>query len=112
MVNTGKIAAQCSHATLACYKRLSRETQRDSNSLEARILRRWEQMGQAKIAVQVKSQDDILQLMGVARSLGVTAEVISDAGRTQIEAGSLTVLGVGPAPKSVVNQITGHLKLL
>lgn len=54
----------------------------------------------------------MLELRRKARSLGVTAEVIQDAGRTQIEAGSMTVLGVGPAPKSVVDQITGHLKLL
>lgn len=45
-------------------------------------------------------------------SLGLVAEVIQDAGRTQIEAGSLTVLGIGPAPASVINQVTGHLKLL
>jgi peptidyl-tRNA hydrolase, PTH2 family len=108
----GKIAAQCSHATLACYKRLAREARRNPNSADARILRMWEHMGQAKIAVQVKSQDEMMQLMAVARSLDVISEVISDAGKTQIEAGSLTVLGVGPAPKSLVNQVTGNLKLL
>lgn len=53
-----------------------------------------------------------MTLQAVAASLGVTAEVIADAGRTQIESGSLTVLGVGPAPKSVVDKITGGLKLL
>ncbi len=73
---------------------------------------RWERFGQAKIAVQIKGQDEILALMGTARSLGVTAEVVADAGRTQIEAGSLTVLGVGPAPKSLVDKVTGGLKLL
>ncbi|CRK34434.1 hypothetical protein BN1723_004068 [Verticillium longisporum] len=52
------------------------------------------------------------KLRAAARAQGVTAEVIADAGRTQIEAGSLTVLGVGPAPKSLVDKITGHLKLL
>lgn len=52
------------------------------------------------------------ELMGKARSLGITAEVIQDAGRTQIDPGSLTVLGVGPAPKSKVDQVTGGLKLL
>jgi PTH2 family peptidyl-tRNA hydrolase len=76
------------------------------------VLRQWEQLGQAKIAVQVKSEVEMLELMGRARSLGVTAEVIRDAGRTQIESGSKTVLGVGPAPKSLVDSITGHLKLL
>lgn len=108
----GKIAAQCSHATLACYKTLLRASQRDPSSPEARLLKQWERRGQAKIAVQIKSQDELMELMGKARSLGVTAEVIQDAGRTQIEAGSLTVLGVGPAPKSLVDKVTGHLKLL
>jgi len=108
----GKIAAQCSHATLACYKTLFKAAQRAPGSPEARLLRRWERGGQAKIAVQVRGHDDVMQLMGVARSLGVTAEVIADAGRTQIEPGSLTVLGVGPAPKSLVDKVTGHLKLL
>ncbi|GKT86994.1 peptidyl-tRNA hydrolase 2 [Colletotrichum tofieldiae] len=85
---------------------------KDPSSPAANILKRWERLGQAKIAVQIKNQDEMLELMGKARSLGVTSEVIADAGRTQIEAGSLTVLGVGPAPRSLVDQITGHLKLL
>ncbi|KAI0850139.1 PTH2-domain-containing protein [Daldinia vernicosa] len=108
----GKIAAQCSHATLACYKTLTRAAQRNPSSAEARLLQRWERRGQAKIAVQVKSEAELLELMGKARSLGITAEVIQDAGRTQIDPGSLTVLGVGPAPKSLVDKVTGGLKLL
>lgn len=76
------------------------------------MLARWEKYGQAKIAVQLKSQDEMLELCRKARAKGLTAEVIKDAGRTQIEAGSMTVLGVGPAPKSLVDEITGHLKLL
>ncbi|OTB12909.1 hypothetical protein K445DRAFT_320405 [Daldinia sp. EC12] len=108
----GKIAAQCSHATLACYKTLSHAAQRNTSSAEARLLQRWERRGQAKIAVQVKSEGELLELMAKARSLGITAEVIQDAGRTQIDPGSLTVLGVGPAPKSLVDNVTGALKLL
>ncbi|KAL9089094.1 MAG: hypothetical protein Q9165_005907 [Trypethelium subeluteriae] len=102
----GKIAAQCSHATLACYKAFLRQ------SPDSPILKRWERYGQAKIAVQVKSEDDILVLQAQAVSLGVCAQVIHDAGRTQIVSGSATVLGVGPAPKGMVDQVTGHLKLL
>ncbi|GJN73370.1 peptidyl-tRNA hydrolase 2 [Purpureocillium lilacinum] len=105
----GKIAAQCSHATLACFKALSRAA---PDSPQRKVLSRWEKLGQAKIAVQVKGQDEMLELRRRARALGLTAEVIQDAGRTQIEAGSMTVLGVGPAPKSLVDQVTGHLKLL
>jgi len=62
--------------------------------------------------VQVKSEEELEILQAQAVSLGVCAKIIHDAGRTQIASGSATVLGVGPAPKSVINQVTGHLKLL
>lgn len=110
---TGKIAAQCSHATLACYKSLARAARKAGPaSAPAALLARWERLGQAKVAVQTKSLDEVRALLARARGLGLTAEVIQDAGRTQIDPGSLTVLGVGPAPKSVVDKVTGHLKLL
>lgn len=105
----GKIAAQCSHATLACYKTMSGAA---PESPASKLLLRWERHGQAKVALQVKSQQELVDLRFKALDLGITAEVIQDAGRTQIEAGSLTVLGVGPAPKSLVDKVTGHLKLL
>lgn len=47
-----------------------------------------------------------------AMSLGLCARVIHDAGRTQIAAGSATVLGIGPAPKGRIDEVTGGLKLL
>ncbi|KAF2224761.1 peptidyl-tRNA hydrolase PTH2-domain-containing protein [Elsinoe ampelina] len=102
----GKIAAQCGHATLACYKTLL------NDSSASTILQRWERYGQAKIAVQVKSEEELEILQAQAVSLGICARIIHDAGRTQIASGSATVLGVGPAPESMVNQVTGGLKLL
>ncbi|GBF61795.1 peptidyl-tRNA hydrolase [Trichophyton mentagrophytes] len=101
----GKIAAQCSHATLACYKYYF------SKSPNSPILKRWEQQGQAKVALQTKSEDDLLVLQAQAISLGLCARVIQDAGRTQVASGSRTVLGI-LGPKSVVDSVTGHLKLL
>ncbi|OGE51589.1 hypothetical protein PENARI_c013G09163 [Penicillium arizonense] len=101
----GKIAAQCSHATLACYKYFL------EYAPDSAILRRWERGGQAKIALQVKSEDEVLVMQAQAMSLGLCARVIQDAGRTQIASGSKTVLGI-LGPKSVVDGVTGHLKLL
>lgn len=103
---SGKIAAQCSHATLACYKALIRADPAHP------CLQRWERLGQAKVALKVDSEDDMLMLQAQAVSLGLCAQVIHDAGRTQIASGSATVLGIGPAPKSHIDQVTGHLKLL
>lgn len=102
----GKIAAQCGHATLACYKTL---LQADAAHP---VLKRWERLGQAKVALKVDSEDEMLMLQAQAVSLGLCAQVIHDAGRTQIASGFATVLGIGPAPKSKVDEVTGHLKLL
>ena len=102
----GKIAAQCSHATLACYKYFL------SRAPTHPLLKRWEKFGHAKIALQVPSEEEMQMLQAQAISLGLCAQVIHDAGRTQIASGSTTVLGMGPGPKSVIDQVTGHLKLL
>ncbi|KAF1852214.1 peptidyl-tRNA hydrolase 2 mitochondrial precursor [Cucurbitaria berberidis CBS 394.84] len=102
----GKIGAQCGHATLACYKHFLRHAPNST------ILRRWEQMGQAKVALQIKSEEELETLQAQALSLGLVAHIIHDAGRTQIASGSATVLGIGPAPRGVIDQVTGHLKLL
>lgn len=101
----GKIAAQAGHATLACYKALVADVRLKT------LLRRWERGGQAKVAVQVKSEEELDELQARAMSLGLCARVIRDAGRTQIASGSKTVLGV-VGPKGVVDNITGGLKLL
>lgn len=99
----GKAAAQCSHATLGCYKLML--------STNPAMLKRWERSGQAKITLQTRSLDEMELLYAQALSLNVNAYIVHDAGRTQIEPGSATVLGLGPAPKPVLDQITGELKL-
>lgn len=76
------------------------------------ILRRWERTGQAKVALQVATEAELETLRARARSLGLCAQVVRDAGRTQVASGSATVLGVGPGPRSVVDAVTGGLKLL
>ncbi|KAH7911233.1 peptidyl-tRNA hydrolase PTH2-domain-containing protein [Hygrophoropsis aurantiaca] len=103
-MTSGKIAAQCGHATLACYKALMRTN--------PGLVQHWERTGQAKIALKGSSEDELLELEAIAKSLNLCARSILDAGRTQIEAGSRTVLGIGPAPVELINQVTGHLRLL
>ncbi|KAF8965822.1 Peptidyl-tRNA hydrolase protein 2, mitochondrial [Entomortierella lignicola] len=99
----GKAAAQCCHATLANYKELAKKS--------PKTLTRWEYCGQAKVTLKVDNEDDMLLLQAQARSIGLAAHSIRDAGRTQIAAGSRTVLAVGPGPVSVVDSVTGKLKL-
>ena len=42
----------------------------------------------------------------------IVAIVISDAGHTEIPKDTKTVLGVGPAPSNLIDQVTGSLSLL
>ncbi len=43
---------------------------------------------------------------------GLPTYVVRDAGRTQVAAGSQTVLAIGPGPEDVIDEVTGELKLL
>ena len=47
-----------------------------------------------------------------AAALGLPSYIVHDAGRTQIAAGSQTVLAIGPGAVSQVNLVTGGLSLL
>ncbi|KAJ7293366.1 peptidyl-tRNA hydrolase PTH2-domain-containing protein [Mycena rebaudengoi] len=82
-MTTGKIAAQCSHAVLACYKTL--------RAKDPALLRRWKG---AIFVLRCADEDQLLTLQAQAQSLNLCARSIQDAGRTQIAAGSTTVLGV------------------
>ncbi|SCV99757.1 LAFE_0B01838g1_1 [Lachancea fermentati] len=105
----GKVAAQCCHAALACYRLIASDPTRDSYNPE--MTERWLRCGQAKITLKCPDKETMDELFAKAISLGVNSYVVHDAGRTQIAAGSATVLGLGPAPKAVMDQITGDLKL-
>lgn len=46
----GKAAAQCSHATLGCYKQALKQP---------RVLREWEDMGQAKVVLKCEEEKEL-----------------------------------------------------
>ncbi|RUS19680.1 hypothetical protein BC937DRAFT_87111, partial [Endogone sp. FLAS-F59071] len=99
----GKAAAQCAHAALANFKVMQKTN--------PEMLSEWEETGHAKITLKCDSEDQMLALRNQARTMGLCAMSIQDAGRTQIAAGSRTVLAIGPGPVKIINDITGHLKL-
>lgn len=70
-MDKGKIAAQCSHATLACYKAL----QAGNPSL----LKQWERSGQAKVALKCTTEAELLELEASAKALNLCARSIRDA---------------------------------
>lgn len=100
----GKIAAQCGHATLGAYK-LARKFCKTA-------LYGWERRGVAKICLKAEREIELYEILQQAKSIGLVCFIVEDAGRTQIAAGSRTVLALGPAPVSIIDQITSHLELL
>ncbi|EDR16072.1 uncharacterized protein LACBIDRAFT_301783 [Laccaria bicolor S238N-H82] len=100
-MSSGKIAAQ--HATLACYK--------IAMTVNPKLLRQWDQAGQTKVVLRCTGEEELLVLEARARSLKLCVRSIEDAGKTQIAAGSRTVLGILGSGR-LVNQVTGKLRLL
>ncbi|XP_075417619.1 peptidyl-tRNA hydrolase 2, mitochondrial [Tenrec ecaudatus] len=99
----GKVAAQCSHAAVSAYKQIQRRN--------PELLKEWDYCGQPKVVVKAPDEETLIELLTHAKMLGLTVSLIQDAGRTQIEPGSRTVLGIGPGPADLIDKVTGHLKL-
>lgn len=99
----GKAAAQCSHASVMAYNQAAKK--------DPSLLKLWMLSGQRKVVLKTESESSLLELRREAAKLGIMTSVVRDAGHTQVAPGSLTVMGVGPAPENLVDKATGHLKL-
>jgi PTH2 family peptidyl-tRNA hydrolase len=75
------------------------------------MLKDWERHGEKKVALQIHSQKEMDEIELKAFGLSVPTQVIRDAGRTEVEPGTKTVIAVA-GPAYMVDQVTGHLKLL
>ena len=51
-------------------------------------------------------------MKGRCEVLGIAHGLIADAGRTELPAGIITALAIGPADDKVVDKITGSIPLL
>ncbi|MEM2970910.1 MAG: peptidyl-tRNA hydrolase Pth2 [Candidatus Bathyarchaeia archaeon] len=103
-LSKGKIAAHSGHAAVSAAE-------------EARKHRKawwkaWISEGQCKIAVKVKIEKEILELEKQAKELALPCALIRDRGLTEVPPGTITCLGIGPAPSEVVDRLTGKLPLL
>jgi len=97
----GKIAAQASHASIAAF-------------LKATEIKRelWLGMGMAKVVLKVSSEEELNKIYAAAKRAKLPAELIADRGLTQLEPGTATAVGIGPADDADIDKITGKLKLL
>ncbi|KAG5507493.1 hypothetical protein JIQ42_07791 [Leishmania sp. Namibia] len=121
-MGSGKIAAQCAHAAVAVVEEIlaaksaeSAAAQPALNPVSAAWVQwydAWSASGCSKVALQCPDEATMMALAKHARQVNLPHYVIRDAGRTQVAPGSKTVVAVGPGPKSLIDEVTGQLKLL
>lgn len=102
-MSKGKMAVQVAHASvisaLSC------------KATNAKWFRNWYDEGQKKVVVKAEDVDELLAMQKEAEKLNIASAMIDDAGLTELPPGTTTCLGLGPAPNSVIDQVTGNLKL-
>ena len=103
-MGTGKLAAQVAHAAVMAVEITKIRNLNWFNS--------WFKAGQAKVVVKVQTLGELLEIRKHAESLHLTVAVIQDSGLTQIPAGTVTCIGIGPGPSGLIDKVTNHLKLL
>jgi len=100
----GKIAVQCAHAAISAAEEARNQLHSWWQS--------WIEEGQLKVALRVPDLGSILDLERKGRAKGIPVQVVKDKGLTQIPPGTITCLGLGPAPAALVDSLTGNLPLL
>jgi len=107
-MGAGKIAAQVAHAAIGLYDDIMNGD--DEYHIEA--LNYWNTFGAKKIVLKCDNYETMKQVAIQAKQSQLPFILISDAGHTQIPAGSVTVLGIGPDSSEKINKLTGNFKLM
>ncbi|WP_455369782.1 peptidyl-tRNA hydrolase Pth2 [[Eubacterium] cellulosolvens] len=100
----GKIAAQVGHASIEGSEIVRKENRS--------LWKEWIQKGQCKVVLKVASLAEINKLVSKASKLDLSVAIIQDKGLTQIPANTLTCIAIGPGPTKLIDDVTGHLRLL
>lgn len=102
-LSRGKAAAQAGHAAVSAAEEARRH--------HKKWFEAWLREGQCKIAVKVKTEKELIKLEIQAKECCLPCALIVDKGLTEIPPGTVTCLGIGPAPSEKVDKFTGSLSL-
>lgn len=102
-ISRGKTAVQVAHAAVMC-------------ALESRVkakpwFDRWIDGGQRKVVLKARDLEALRDLHARAEREGLVTVLVQDAGLTEVDPGTVTCVGIGPAPDEVLDKITGQLPL-
>ena len=97
----GKLSAQVAHASVASFL-----------ATKLNLQQAWLDVGMPKVVLSAESEEEVLAIYKAAHGANLSAQLIKDAGKTVVAAGTTTCVGIGPAQEADINKITGSLKLL
>ena len=103
-LSPGKTAVQVAHASVSCAL--------SSKKSKKKWFSEWYKEGQRKVVLYVDGVEQLYDLEGGASADGVPTSLVVDAGLTEIPPGTITCLGIGPAPSNIIDKFTSKLPLL
>ena len=103
-LSKGKTAVQVAHAAVISALK--------AKKFKKISFSKWFNEGQKKVVVKVKSLSDLHMIREEALRAGLIAELVRDAGLTEIPPGTITCVGIGPAKNEDIDKITGDLGLM
>jgi PTH2 family peptidyl-tRNA hydrolase len=98
-ISRGKEISQAAHASLGAYRKASDEK-----------VGEWEDQGMKKIVLSSGGRG-LEDLYEACKRKNISAYLVKDAGMTEVEPGTVTALGIGPAESDKIDMITGELEL-
>lgn len=103
-LSAGKLAVQVAHAAVMAVERAEKS--------DRTAVSNWKSEGQKKVVLKVAGVQDLFRLREEAERAGIPSAIVADAGLTEIPPGTITALGLGPAPNRLIDKVTGKLSLL
>ena len=100
-LSKGKAVAQGCHASIEAY-----------DKADNKIRASWKAEGAKKVVLMIETEQELTDLFMTAKEQKLPAALITDAGLTEIPAGTKTAVGIGPAENEKIDKLTGSLPLL
>ena len=100
-LSKGKLCSQAAHASVEA-----------ALQSDPKLVDRWRKVGAKKVVLKVENESELKKIKQQAAKEKLTAVIISDAGLTEIPAGTKTAVGIGPDEDKKIDKITGKLSLL
>jgi PTH2 family peptidyl-tRNA hydrolase len=97
----GKASSQVAHASVDAVLKSDKK-----------IVDLWKREGAKKVVLKVKDEKELLKYKKLAENIGLKTVLIKDAGRTVLEPGTITCLGIGPDLEEKIDKVSGKLKMV